>query len=246
MSAEIQQRIKRAKESEQELDNFIKDYMPFICSCANKATGRYLSYGESDELSIALMAFAEAVKKYNFTKGNFFRYSEMVIKRRIIDCLRRQKKRIKLLSIDQAISDENDSFEANKYYVNKVQEKHDIEEENYLRREEIELFKAELAQWDISLEDLIKESPKQTGTRRICKEIVTYIIQRNDLIEKIIKTKQLPIAEIQKNTEIPRKKIERLRKYIIALIIVYAGDYTYMKYYLKKMLFREEKGEEVL
>lgn len=242
MSAEIQQRIKRAKESDEELDSFIRDYMPFISSCANKVTGRYMSYGENDELSIALMAFAEAVKKYNFTRGNFFRYSELVIKRRIIDCIRKKAKGTKLLSIDFTCADESDCLENNKYYVSKAQEKHDVEEENYLRRNEIELFKAELSKWNISLEDLIRESPKQTGTKNICRDILSYIVQKNDLIEKIINTKQLPIAEIQKNTGIPRKKIERLRKYIIALVIVYAGDYTYMKYYLKKMLFKVGQG----
>lgn len=241
MSAEILQRIRRAKQSDEELDNFIRDYIPFICSCANKITGRYLSQ-EDDEFSVALIAFSEAVKKYNFTKGNFFSYSEMVIKRRIIDHIRKQTKSIKLLSIDQTFSEENESFENNKYYVNRAQEKYDAEEENYLRRNEIELFKAEISKWNISLEDLIKECPKQTGTRNICKDILSYIIQRDDLIEKIIKTNQLPIAEIQKETGIPRKKIERLRKYIIALIIVYIGDYTYMKYYLKNMLFGDKKG----
>lgn len=45
--------------------------------------------------------------------------------------------------------------------------------------------------------------------------------------------KYIPIAEIEKALKISRKKIERLRKYIIAIIIIITGDYYYIKEYIR-------------
>jgi len=53
--------------------------------------GRYVAYGQDDELSIALMAFVEAIRSYDVSKGNFLSFSQNVIKRRIIDYYRKEK-----------------------------------------------------------------------------------------------------------------------------------------------------------
>jgi RNA polymerase sigma factor len=45
--------------------------------------------------------------------------------------------------------------------------------------------------------------------------------------------KYLPIAELERVSELPRKLIERFRKYIIAVVIIAIGDYEYIKDYIK-------------
>ena len=45
-------------------------------------------------------------------------------------------------------------------------------------------------------------------------------------------SKQLPIKIIEKNTDIPRKILERYRKYLIAVAEILSGDYPYLSEYL--------------
>jgi len=58
----------------------------------SNATGKYIDTRNSDEFSIALSAFNEAIDKFDIEKGyNFFLFSEQVIRRRLIDYSRSNK-----------------------------------------------------------------------------------------------------------------------------------------------------------
>jgi len=47
------------------------------------------------------------------------------------------------------------------------------------------------------------------------------------------KKKYLPIAEIEKISKIPRKKIERGRNYIIAAVLIMTRDFQYLKSFIR-------------
>ncbi len=51
-------------------------------------------------------------------------------------------------------------------------------------------------------------------------------------------TKLLPVKILEKNTKVPRKIIERHRKYIIAAIVILSGEYLELAEYLRYI--REE------
>jgi len=104
---------------------------------------------------------------------------------------------------------------------------------NEYRKLEIEQLKAELGEWGISFFDLARTSPKYKRTKKLYNEVLQFILSRPDLIEQLKKKKQLPISEIEKCLNIPQKKIERARKYIIAAIIIMTGDYQYIKEYIR-------------
>jgi RNA polymerase sigma factor len=53
-----------------------------------------------------------------------------------------------------------------------------------------------------------------------------------ELIRHIKNKKTLPIIQIEKSLKIPRKKIDRGRKYIIAVLIICTGDYEFIKDYI--------------
>ena len=55
-SSSINDRVQNIKDNNEDINIFIEEYKPFIASCAVKACGKYLKYGEDDELSIALIA----------------------------------------------------------------------------------------------------------------------------------------------------------------------------------------------
>jgi RNA polymerase sigma factor len=62
---------------------------------------------------------------------------------------------------------------------------------------------------------------------------VGLILSRPEMLHSIMTKKYLPVAEIEKDMKLPRKLIERFRKYIIAVVIIATGDYEYIRDYIK-------------
>ncbi|MCX8131222.1 MAG: RNA polymerase sigma factor SigI [Clostridia bacterium] len=227
----INERVEKIKNNEDEINKLVEDYKPFIASCVEKVTGRYVRYGEDDELSIALMAFVEAVKSHDSAKGNFLTFSQNVIKRRLIDYYRKEKRHTNVISLTEYYNDEDDSVVD--LSAGEAIENFTREEISEYRRLELQQLKDELLAWDISFVQLAEASPKHDKTRKMYKDIVRFLLTEPELIKLIKQKKYIPIAEIEKSLDIPRKKIERARKYIIAVIIISTGDYQYIRDYLE-------------
>ena len=67
------------------IDKLIQDYMAFIVKTVSSITGRYVSVENDDELSIALIAFKEAIDKYEESRGSFSAFvHQRYTKKRII------------------------------------------------------------------------------------------------------------------------------------------------------------------
>ncbi|MDP4181041.1 MAG: RNA polymerase sigma factor SigI [Bacillota bacterium] len=226
----LNERVHNIKGSDSEINKLIEEYKPFIAACVEKSTGRFVRYGEDDELSIGLIAFAEAIKTYDKSKGNFLAFAQNVIKRRLIDYFRKENKHNKIVSISSYTGDDEDS--ELDITMGESIEKYSAEKINELRRLELHELKKELALWDISFFELANVSPKSEKTRKTYSDIIKYLMSHPDLISHIKQKKLLPIAEIEKNSKIPRKTIERSRKYILAVIIILTGDYQYVNDYI--------------
>ena len=74
----------------EERNKLIEDYIPFIIKTVSKQLNRYIETENSDEFSIGLIAFNEAIEKYNSDKGIFLKFAELVISNRIKDNLRKK------------------------------------------------------------------------------------------------------------------------------------------------------------
>lgn len=225
----INERVTYIKDNETEINSFVEEYKPFIASCVEKATGRYVSYGTDDELSIGLMAFVEAIKAYDLNKGNFLSFSQNIIKRRLIDYYRKEKKNSKVVSLNEYMNDDENTTD---FTESRSVERFTEEEFTQYRRLEIKQLKDELDEWGISFLDLVDASPKHKKTRKAYSQITSFLLSRPEMVVSIKKSKCLPIVEIEKVTKIPRKTIERARKYIVAVIVVASGDYQYIKSYV--------------
>lgn len=225
----INDRVEAIKDNEDEINRFVEEYKPFIASCTEKVTGRYVRYGEDDELSVALMAFVEAIKSFQGSRGNFLTFAQAVIKRRIIDYYRKEKRHTNVVLFNEYYveDDEEKDITANKSIDN-----YHADEISEYRKFELEELKEELKQWDISFFDLAEASPKHTKTKKLCRQVIEYILSRPDLIKTIKKKRYLPIAEVEGALKVPRKNIERARKYIIAVVIIRTGDYQYIRDYV--------------
>ncbi len=226
----INERVKKIKDNEEEINKLVEEYKPFIASCVERVAGRYVNYGEDDELSIGLIAFVEAVKSYNIFRGNFLSFARNVIKRRVIDYYRKEKKHGKVVPLtDYYGSDESEEKDLS---INKSIQKYSDDMLNEYRRLEIQELKEELGLWGITFMELVKVSPKHDRTRKAYGKAIRFLLSRPDLIDEIKSKRYLPMAEIERNTGVPRKTLERARKYIITVITIVTGDYRYIREYV--------------
>jgi RNA polymerase sigma factor len=223
-------RVMNIKGNAEEKSMLIEQYKPYIALCVERFTKRYVNYGHDDELSIGLIAFDEAIEGYDISRGSFLAFASGVIKRRLIDYVRKEGRQVNVISFS-AVSEDKEGKPIDITYNESIR-LHAANEESRMRKLEIEEFVDVLKQWGISLEDLADVSPKQEKTRLLYKQIVQYIINNPEVFQELISKKLLPIIEIQKGMEIPRKKIERARKYIISMVIMITGDFKYIQSYI--------------
>lgn len=227
----INERVEIIKNNEEDINIFVEEYKPFISACVQKSTGKYVRFGEDDELSIGLIAFVEAIKSYDNLKGNFLSFAQNIIKRRLIDYYRKEKKHNNVISLNSSYEEDGETEKDLSIDVSlDIYSKERLEEN---RKLELEELKIELQKWDITFLELVEASPKHDKTRKMCKDIIKFLITHPDMAATIMKKKYLPIAEIEKYLKIPRKKIERARKYIIAVLLINTGDYEYIKEFIE-------------
>lgn len=194
----INARISSIRDNAEETGRFVEEYKPFIASCAEKVTGRYMSYDADDELSIAMIAFVEAIRSFDSSKGNFFTFSRNVIKRRLIDYYRKEKRYRDVVPLNVYAQDGETEIDLGADEAIREFSDRDIAE---LRRVEIEKLAKELRQWNITYRDLAKVSPRHRKTREQCAVLAGIILSRPDMLESIMVRKYLPVSETIKTAK---------------------------------------------
>ncbi|MBP2239893.1 RNA polymerase sigma factor [Cytobacillus eiseniae] len=220
---------------DQLLNELIQSYKPFIAKTVSSVCKRYI-HESDDEFSIGLIAFNEAIQKYNSDKGNsLISFSEILIKRRVIDYIRTQVKYQNIKrTIDHDLNEDDQSGKAIENDLSIDAFRKMTEEER--RREEIIQFTKILQKFDLSFQDLLEQSPKHADARRNAMLVASKLVENEKLKESLIEKGKLPIKQLEKEVSISRKTIERNRKYIIAISLILIGDYVYLKDYIKGVL----------
>ena len=198
----LEERVLKAKKDEEELNMLIEEYKPFIASTLQKITGKFLQYGYDDELTIGMMAFKEAIDAYDKGKGKFLNLAKQVITLREIDYYRKYKKLKNTIYLKEDYDIEDK--ETNHLMLNRAIEEYKCTNLNEMRKSEILEYKKELKEWGIEFVELVKVSPKQQKLKKTYKNIAQLIIQDQDMLNKLISMKRLPIKEIEKNITINR------------------------------------------
>ena len=91
--SELVLKIQNAQGSNDALEKLIAEYQSFILACASRAVNHFVTKSD-DEWSIALIAFNEAVQNYDSTKGDFRGFSNLIIRRRLNDHLKKEYRRM--------------------------------------------------------------------------------------------------------------------------------------------------------
>jgi RNA polymerase sigma factor len=216
----LEDRISRAKDEKDEANRLISEFKPFIASVVQKKVGRFVEYGVDEELSVGLMAFKEAIDSYDRQKSKFLSFARMVISMRLIDYYRKSKKE-RTVSIESSDRSDIAADESS-------MEQYKIADENEKRILEIIEYRNLLKKWGISLEQLVDISPQKEDLREQYKMVARVIAGNESILKALLKTKRLPVKEIENILSIHPKKLERGRIYIIAMVLAMVAGFSYL------------------
>ncbi len=225
------------KADSSKVDGFISAHKGFIISCAYRTLNHYVTE-QDDAYAVALTAFHEAIGSYDEQKGEFLPFAGLIIKRRLYDDLRKRRDEVAVepetfegtKRFEESSSvDRQASAKINQMSANAA----DRQDEREAVREEIAEAQALLGKYGFSFFDLVDVSPKSQKTREACKQAIICVLRPGEIYEKMKKTKQLPIKELVEASGVPRKKIERHRKYIMAVAELLTGDFPHLNEYLR-------------
>ena len=201
-----------------------------ILRIASRAKHRFVTKSD-DEWSIALCAFSHAIDTYRIEKGSFLTYAEIVIRRSLIDAHRAESKRAQELVVSpEAFEGEMEESVSNP--VLSIMIERSIRAQDRTLQEEILAANEELRQYGFGFYDLTSCSPGQERTRKACSRAADAVLASEAQLSQLTRTQQLPIKWLIERDGIPKKIVERYRKYIIAMIVIRAGDYPALQGYL--------------
>lgn len=217
------------------LNELIGSYRPFIAKTVSSVCKKYINESD-DEFSIGLIAFHEAIEKYNADKGSsLISFSEILIKRRVIDYIRRQSK-YETLSLDIGKQNGEDEYEGSAVEVQLSIDAYQNKKEEEMRKEEIVQFTEMLRQFNLTFTDLLEQSPKHMDARKNAMMAAKILVEDSELRNHFLTKNKLPIKQLEKKVSISRKTLERNRKYIMAMSLILIGDFHYIKDYIKGVL----------
>ncbi|MEC5423735.1 RNA polymerase sigma factor SigI [Virgibacillus sp. C22-A2] len=230
----LEEMVTAAQQGDHHTQNYLlKTYQPFIAKCVSEVCKRYIDPKRDDEFSIGLFAFNEAILAYSAERGSsFLSFAKLVIKRKVIDYIRYTQKRPTPVSLDESYNAEQME---NPLEIAAVKEKYQQEQDAWNRKEEIMDFKEKLKEYKLTLVELTEASPKHKDARDSAVRTARILFEDPKLKEFVQQKKKLPIRDLLKLVDVSKKTLERNRKFILALFIVFSEEYIYLNDYLKEV-----------
>ena len=229
----IVQQVYAAKEDVQAADRLISTYIPFIKTETAKFLKRPPIEGHDDELSIAMIAFHEAINGYSRTRGAFLKYAALLIRSRLIDYSRMEQRHSRVVSLDAPTGEDD------KTLGETLADKREPHEEMAARdatRSEIEELTRQMQEFGVSLSDVADNCPRQQRTLDACRKALQYAGATPELLNDLLRTKKLPIGPLAAGSGVERKTLERHRKYMVALLLIYTNGYEIIRGHLKQVM----------
>lgn len=206
-----------------DINVLIEDYLPFIIKTISKFTNRYVSIENDEEFSIGLVAFHEAVQKYDNDKGPFMPFAKLVITSRLKNYFNKENQNKGHISIENL---EEEGIKLEDSLQNPIEDKSSLLHEIDLLKEEINLF-------GFSLEDLVDEAPKHSDTRNNAIQLSEKISQDEPIMDFMYIKKRLPIKQIALKYSITQKVIKGSKKFIITSTIIFYKNFRNLRFWIK-------------
>ncbi|PKR78239.1 RNA polymerase sigma-I factor [Halalkalibacillus sediminis] len=214
--------------------HLLSNYQPFIATCVSKVCKRYIDPKMDDEFSVGMMAFNDAIDSYSEDKGStFLSFARLVITRKVIDYIRFESQDVQILSLDESTGEQDDDTNAQWKMTDAAKQAFQSDEESWYRQMEIEEYSKKLKEFKVSFSELSRISPKHQDARETAKNIARIVYENQEIRDYVLSKKRLPIKQLETYVDVSKKTIERNRKFILAIFVLYCEDYTYLKEYVK-------------
>jgi len=230
----IAAQVRAAKTDPEAADALIGQYMGFIRSETVKFTRAAPESGREDELSIAMLAFYEAILHYEKSRGAFLPYAGRAIRSRLIDHYRAEKRHGKVISLHASPGEDGDR--PMEETLPDTRDEIGAYETRTASQQEIREFGEQLGRFGISFSDVADNCPKQQRTLDACRKALEYAKENPELLEDLLKMKRLPIGQLAMGSGGERKTLERHRKYMVALLLIYTNGYEIIRGHLKQVM----------
>ncbi len=210
--------VKAAEGNAAAREELIEQFRPFILKEASRMTRRFLKWGKDEELSIAIIAFNEAIDAYCSKKMSFEPLARIVIRRRLIDYFRKNKGSVPAGELVENVSVEEDW-------------------ERWEREQEVIRYQAALEAFKLDLTTVAQAQPTHLRTRKDLQAVAVALSSRADLMDSLYRTGKLPKKELCQITRKSARVLERGRIYVIALSLLLAGDkFPYLKEFTEEII----------
>jgi RNA polymerase sigma factor len=232
-----EQVVELIREGQASRDDFIAAYKPYIAKVTSRFCKRYIDPSQDDEFSIALSAFDEAIAQYASHAGkSFLGFAETVIRRRLIDYVRKEQRHSNTVPYSAFDTVDEEEQTVNPIETQEAIHRYQMSQEADARRLEIADYNICLGRYGITFAELPELSPKHADSRQLLVSIGYTLASVTTMFETLETTQKLPIKELCEVAGVSRKTIERNRKYLIAVALLYNGDYPHLQQYLKSVL----------
>ena len=220
----------RAQTDERAREELITRQEKYILSVASRAKHRFVTKN-NDEWAVALCAFSHAIDTYRAEQGAFLPYAETLIRHSLIDAHRQEARHAPEISVSPDLFDGNaEEGESNPVLGATLQAS--VRAADTTLRDEILAANEALQKYGFRFFDLTGCSPGRENSRNACLRAAEAIVASEECYMMFVRSRQLPVKYLVSEYGIPRKLIERYRKYIIAVAVIHAGDYPALQEYI--------------
>ena len=227
----IVQAVYAAKTDTAAADAFVQQYLPFVRAETVRFTRQAIEQGHEDELSIALLAFYEAILSYEKGRGAFLPYAARAIRNRLIDHFRAERRHRGQVSM-QASAGEDGRTLADTL---PARDELDASELRLASRQEIAAFGAQLEQYGICFSDVADNCPRQERTLAACRRVLDHARAHPELLDRLVETGRLPMNELAAGSGTDKKTMERHRKYLVAILLAFTNGYEIIRGHLRQL-----------
>lgn len=224
-------RVQAARTDPEAADALIRQYMGFIRAETAIFIKRAPIDGQDEELSIAMLAFYEAILGYEQNRGAFLSYASRGIRNRMIDHYRKEKKHAKVISLHAPLQDEDDDISK----LDRLEDPKNEIEASHRRaaaREEIEEFERQLGEFGITFSEVADNCPRQGRTLASCQKVLAAAKLHPEIFDILLESKKLPISSLAEKSGTDKKTLERHRKYLIAVLLAFTNGYEIIRGHL--------------
>ena len=227
--------IRSYKSGDKNALNDVYDHLVHFClRVISKTRGKYINAND-DEAAIVPNVILDALDKYDPEQGSFMCYLGQAIRNRTIDGLRRERRN----PAARPISLDPDFFQTcneSEYFEDMI--------DDMARRHELQTYDKLLASFNLSINTLSEIAPRRPSTREQARRAAWVIAQDGEASTYLLNKGMLPHKILEQRFHITRSILERYRKFIIAVVLVYVYDLSYIKPYVTPALMEESPWYE--